>query len=76
MPFNYDQLKTRQRAEQEAEVNGIENLSHKILWEQFPNSIPLLIGNRYVYQLVPVIIHLMMEGSHRVWGDACYPVVE
>jgi hypothetical protein len=27
-------------------------------------------------QVVPIVIHLMMNDHQRVWGDACYPVVE
>jgi len=25
---------------------------------------------------VPIVIHLMMNDYQRVWGDACYPVVD
>jgi hypothetical protein len=24
-------------------------------------------------QVVPIVIHLMMNDYQRVWGDACYP---
>ena len=27
-------------------------------------------------QIVPVIIHLMMEHPKKKWGEPCYPVVE
>jgi len=27
-------------------------------------------------QVVPIVIHLMMEDYQRVWGEACYPVVD
>jgi hypothetical protein len=27
-------------------------------------------------QVVPTVIHLMMDDYQRVWGDACYPVVD
>lgn len=131
-----------------------EKLLHEIVWNQFPNSIRMLIGNQFVYQpfwqyktgikteqewknefassksaahhalgqmdtakvlgitfdrlytlrnqivhggatwngsvnrsqmrdganimgqLVPAIIHLMMENHHQIWGDPCYPVVD
>ena len=26
--------------------------------------------------VVPIVIHLMMENGRGVWGEACYPVVE
>ena len=27
-------------------------------------------------QVVPIVIYLMMNDYQRVWGEACYPVVE
>jgi hypothetical protein len=27
-------------------------------------------------QVVPTVIHSMMDDYQRVWGDACYPVVD
>jgi hypothetical protein len=33
-------------------------------------------GAEIMGQVVPIVIHLMMNDHQRVWGDACYPVVE
>jgi len=33
-------------------------------------------GAEIMGQVVPTVIHLMMDDYQRVWGDACYPVVE
>ena len=131
-----------------------DNLLYKIVWDEFPKSVRMLIDNRYVYQpfwdhysgkvhnsewevdfkrsqaaalralgrmdtkraltvvfdrlyvlrnqlvhggatwnshvnrnqvrdgaaimgeLVPVVIHIMMEDLNRIWGDPCYPVID
>jgi hypothetical protein len=33
-------------------------------------------GANILGDVVPIVIHLMMENAQGVWGDACYPVVE
>jgi hypothetical protein len=33
-------------------------------------------GAEIMGQVVPVVIHLMMNDHQRVWGEACYPVVD
>jgi len=33
-------------------------------------------GAEIMGQVVPIVIHLMMNDYQRVWGDACYPVVD
>ena len=33
-------------------------------------------GAEIMGQVVPIVIHLMMNDYQRVWGEACYPVVE
>ncbi len=45
-------------------------------WNSSVNRAQILQGADIMGRLVPVVIHLMMNDSQRVWGDACYPVVE
>jgi hypothetical protein len=33
-------------------------------------------GAEIMGQVVPIVIHLMMNDYQRVWGEACYPVVD
>jgi hypothetical protein len=33
-------------------------------------------GAEIMGQVVPIVIHLMMNDHQRVWGEACYPVVD
>ena len=33
-------------------------------------------GAEIMGQVVPIVIHLMMNDHERLWGEACYPVVE
>jgi hypothetical protein len=33
-------------------------------------------GAQIMGQAVPIVIHLMINDHQRVWGEACYPVVE
>ena len=45
-------------------------------WNSSVNSSQISQGAEIMGQLVPVVIHLMMNDHQRVWGDACYPVVD
>ena len=33
------------------------------------------VGARILGDVVPIVVHLMMENPHQVWGEPCYPVV-
>lgn len=45
-------------------------------WNSSVNRSQISQGAEIMGQLVPVVIHLMMNDYQRVWGDACYPVVD
>ena len=45
-------------------------------WNSSVNRDQLRDGANILGQLVPVIIHLMMENHAALWGDPCYPVVD
>jgi hypothetical protein len=45
-------------------------------WNSSVNRDQLRDGANILGQLVPVIIHLMMENHRQLWGDPCYPVVD
>jgi hypothetical protein len=45
-------------------------------WNSSVNRAQLNDGANILGQLVPAIIHLMMENHDQIWGDACYPVVD
>ena len=45
-------------------------------WNGAVNRAQMRDGVGIMGQLVPTIIHLMMDDGERVWGEACYPVVE
>jgi len=45
-------------------------------WNSHVNRHQISQGAEIMGQVVPIVIHLMMNDNQRVWGDACYPVVE
>jgi hypothetical protein len=45
-------------------------------WRSSINRDQIRDGANILGDVVPIVIHLMMENAHGVWGDACYPVVE
>ncbi|MEE4218462.1 MAG: hypothetical protein V2I48_12685 [Xanthomonadales bacterium] len=45
-------------------------------WNGGVNRAQMRDGTNLMGQLVPVVIYLMMENHHQVWGDPCYPVVD
>ena len=45
-------------------------------WNSAVNREQLRDASAILCQLVPTIIHLMMENHLQVWGDPCYPVVD
>ena len=45
-------------------------------WNSNINRSQISQGAEIMGQVVPIVIHLMMNDYQRVWGDACYPVVE
>jgi hypothetical protein len=45
-------------------------------WNSNINRSQISQGAEIMGQVVPVVIHLMMNDYQRVWGDACYPVVD
>jgi len=45
-------------------------------WNSSVNRSQTSQGAEIMGQVVPIVIHLMMNDYQRVWGDACYPVVE
>jgi len=45
-------------------------------WNSAINRAQLKDASGLLGQLVPTVIHLMMENHGEVWGDACYPVVD
>lgn len=45
-------------------------------WNSSVNRAQLKDAAGILGQLVPTIIHVMMENPHQLWGDPCYPVVD
>jgi len=45
-------------------------------WNSNINRSQISQGAEIMGQVVPTVIHLMMDDYQRVWGDACYPVVD
>lgn len=45
-------------------------------WDSGVNRDQIRDGANILGDVVPIVIHLMMENAHGVWGEACYPVVE
>ena len=44
-------------------------------WNSSVNRSQVRDGARILGDVVPIVIHLMMENPHQVWGEPCYPVV-
>lgn len=45
-------------------------------WNSNINRSQISQGAEIMGQVVPIVIHLMMNDYQRVWGEACYPVVD
>jgi hypothetical protein len=45
-------------------------------WNSNVNRSQISQGTEIMGQVVSIVIHLMMNDYQRVWGEACYPVVE
>ncbi len=45
-------------------------------WNSSVNRDQIRDGANILGDVVPIVIHLMMENAQGVWGEACYPVVE
>lgn len=45
-------------------------------WNSSVNRSQVRDGAGILGDVVPVIIHLMMENPRQLWGDPCYPVVD
>lgn len=45
-------------------------------WASGANRDQIRDGVTIMGLLVPIVIHVMMENAHQVWGEACYPVVD
>ena len=45
-------------------------------WNSQINREQVRDGANIMHQLVPVLIHTMMENANEVWGAPCYPVVK
>jgi len=45
-------------------------------WNSHVNRSQLSQGAEIMGQVVPIVIHLMMNDYQRVWGEPCYPVVD
>jgi hypothetical protein len=45
-------------------------------WNSNVNRSQISQGAEIMGQVVPIVIHLMMNDYQRVWGEACYPVVD
>lgn len=45
-------------------------------WNSSVNRSQVSDGARILGDVVPIVIHLMMENSHESWGEPMYPVVE
>ncbi|MGZ9899279.1 hypothetical protein [Shewanella gaetbuli] len=44
-------------------------------WNSSANRDQIRDGVAFLSKLVPIIINIMMDNSHELWGDANYPVV-
>jgi hypothetical protein len=45
-------------------------------WNGAVNRSQMTQGAEIMGRVVPIVIHLMMNDHQRVWGEACYPVVD
>jgi hypothetical protein len=45
-------------------------------WNSSVNRRQVTDGARILGDIVPIVIHLMMENPDQLWGEPCYPVVE
>lgn len=45
-------------------------------WNSSVNRSQVTDGAQILGDIVPIVIHLMMENPDHLWGDPCYPVVE
>ena len=45
-------------------------------WNSSVNRDQISQGAEIMGHVVPTVIHLMMNDYQRIWGDACYPVVD
>ena len=45
-------------------------------WNSSVNRAQIRDGANILGDVVPIVIHLMMENAQGLWGEACYPVVE
>jgi hypothetical protein len=45
-------------------------------WNSAVNRSQVSDGARILSDIVPIVIHLMMENPHQSWGEPIYPVVE
>ena len=45
-------------------------------WNSAVNRLQVAQCVQIMGRIVPTVIHLIMKDSRRVWGDACYPVVD
>jgi len=45
-------------------------------WNGKVNRDQVRDGTSIMRNLVPVIIHIMLEGSNELWGDAAFPVID
>ena len=45
-------------------------------WNGNVNRSQISQGAEIMGQVVPIVIHLMMNDHQRLWGEACYPVVD
>jgi len=65
----------------EVMFNRLYTLRNQILhgattWNGAVNRSQITQGAEIMGQVVPIVIYLMMNDHQRVWGDACYPVVD
>lgn len=45
-------------------------------WNSSVNRSQIRDGTRFLGDLVPIVVYLMMSNPHRHWGEPCFPVVE
>jgi hypothetical protein len=45
-------------------------------WNSSANRDQIRDGVAFLSKLMPIIIHIMMDNSHELWGNANYPVVK
>jgi hypothetical protein len=45
-------------------------------WNSSVNRRQIVDGARILGDIVPLVVHLMMENPNQLWGDPCYPVIE